>query len=246
MGRPAALSRELIVDAAANLVAEHGAEAMTARRLGEALGCDPSALYRHYANMDDLQREVGDRFLAAVHVAPRRGESWVAAVRRICVELRAVQLHPRVDPAARAAQALDGDIVTQARHDDLAAARLARGLHGEQIAVHDAGIAHAHAMYTQQVVWTRIKQAHIEAVASLDMLAGEHRLTSRNPANQWQARLLAIRIQQLNATRCTRDQADDPLSLQGAQVLLSGIDRTEPQFPGNLGTRRRHPGFSYK
>ena len=47
MGRPAALSRELIVDAAANLVAEHGAEAMTARRLGEALGCDPSALYRH-------------------------------------------------------------------------------------------------------------------------------------------------------------------------------------------------------
>ncbi len=104
MGRPAALSRELIVDAAANLVAEHGAEAMTARRLGEALGCDPSALYRHYANMDDLQREVGDRFLAAVHVAPRRGESWVAAVRRICVELRAVQLHqPRLAVLVRAA-----------------------------------------------------------------------------------------------------------------------------------------------
>jgi len=104
MGRPAALSRDLILAAAAALVEEHGAEALSARRLGDALGCDPSALYRHFANMDDLQREVGDRFLASVRVQARTGEAWQAAVRRICIELRAEQLrHPRMAALVRAA-----------------------------------------------------------------------------------------------------------------------------------------------
>lgn len=104
MGRPAALNRELILGAAAALVEEHGAEALSARRLGDALGCDPSALYRHFANMDEVQREVGDRFLGAVHVATRRNEVWSVAVRRICIELRSVQLQqPRLAALVRAA-----------------------------------------------------------------------------------------------------------------------------------------------
>jgi len=104
MGRPAALSRERIIDGAAALMSEHGAEALSARRLGEALGCDPSALYRHFADMGDLQREVGDRFLAALRVDARDGESWETAVRRICIQLRAVQLRqPRLAALVRAA-----------------------------------------------------------------------------------------------------------------------------------------------
>ncbi len=104
MGRPAALSRARIVDGAAALIADHGAEALSARRLGEALGCDPSALYRHFADMGELQREVGDHFLAAVRVDARDCESWYAAVRRICIELRTVQLRqPRLAALVRAA-----------------------------------------------------------------------------------------------------------------------------------------------
>lgn len=104
MGRPAALSRARIVDGAAALVAEHGAEALTARRLGEALGCDPTALYRHFADMSEVQREVGDHFLGAVKVEARAGESWDATVRRICVGLRSVQLRqPRLAALVRAA-----------------------------------------------------------------------------------------------------------------------------------------------
>ncbi|MDO9176205.1 MAG: TetR family transcriptional regulator, partial [Actinomycetota bacterium] len=104
MGRPAALSRARIVDGAAALVAEHGAEALTARRLGEALGCDPTALYRHVADMGEVQREVGDHFLGAVTVDARAGESWDATVRRICVGLRSVQLRqPRLAALVRAA-----------------------------------------------------------------------------------------------------------------------------------------------
>ena len=104
MGRPAALSRERIVDCAAALIAEHGTEALSARRLGEALGCDPSALYRHFTDMGELQRVVGDHFLVEVRVDARNGESWDAAVRRICVELRSVQLRqPRLAALVRAA-----------------------------------------------------------------------------------------------------------------------------------------------
>jgi len=104
MGRPAALSRERIIDGAAALVGEHGAEALSARRLGETLGCDPSALYRHFSDMGELQREVGDHFLAAVRTDARGGESWETAVRRVCVELRTVQLRqPRLAALVRAA-----------------------------------------------------------------------------------------------------------------------------------------------
>ena len=104
MARPASLSRDRIVDCAAKLIAEHGAESLSARRLGEALGCDPSALYRHFADMGELQREVGDHLLGRVRVETRAGESWDAAVRRICIELRKEQLRqPRLAALVRAA-----------------------------------------------------------------------------------------------------------------------------------------------
>ncbi|HQZ33243.1 MAG TPA: TetR/AcrR family transcriptional regulator C-terminal domain-containing protein [Ilumatobacteraceae bacterium] len=104
MGRPPALSRERIIDGAAALIAEHGADALSARRLGEALGCDPSALYRHFEDMGELKREVGDRYLATARVGERTNESWRCALRRICIELRKVQLRqPRLAALVRAA-----------------------------------------------------------------------------------------------------------------------------------------------
>jgi AcrR family transcriptional regulator len=97
MGRPPTLSRERIVEAAVALVVRQGAEQLTVRSLGEALGCDPSALYRHFRNVDDLHRAVGDHFLSDVDIAPRSREGWRAAVRRLCIELRAAQLRqPRL------------------------------------------------------------------------------------------------------------------------------------------------------
>ena len=104
MGRPASLSRGSIIAAAALLVRERGVEALTARRLGEALGCDATALYRHFTTMADLEREVGDRFLRAVDVRARFGDDWRTTVRRICVKLRKVQLRqPRLAALVSAA-----------------------------------------------------------------------------------------------------------------------------------------------
>jgi AcrR family transcriptional regulator len=104
MGRPPTLSRERIVEAAVEVVAQHGAEHLTVRALGDAVGCDPSALYRHFRNVDDLHRAVGDHFLSDVDIAPRPRESWRAAVRRLCIELRAAQLRqPRLAALVHAA-----------------------------------------------------------------------------------------------------------------------------------------------
>lgn len=104
MARPATLSRDRIVDAALELAARGGVEQLTVRALGEQLGCDPSALYRHFRNAEELHRAVGDRFLADVDVTPRPRESWRAAVRRLCIELRRAQLRqPKLAALVRSA-----------------------------------------------------------------------------------------------------------------------------------------------
>lgn len=63
-GRPPKLSRDVICDAALSMLAEQSAASLSLRDLGEFLGVDPTAVYRHFADKDDLLREVGDRALA--------------------------------------------------------------------------------------------------------------------------------------------------------------------------------------
>lgn len=92
MGRPAALSRDRIAEAAASIVADDGADALSARRLGAVLGCDPSAVYRHFRTMDELRRVVGDLVLADVDVEQRPGDDWCESIERVCVSLRSVLL----------------------------------------------------------------------------------------------------------------------------------------------------------
>jgi len=54
------LTHGLIVRTAIRLVREHGSEGLSVRRLGAALGADPSSLYRYFRNTDDLVRAVAD------------------------------------------------------------------------------------------------------------------------------------------------------------------------------------------
>ncbi|MFI5952237.1 TetR/AcrR family transcriptional regulator [Cryptosporangium sp. NPDC051539] len=54
------LSHELIVRTAIRLIHEHGSEGLSVRRLGIALGADPSSVYRYFRNTDELIRAVAD------------------------------------------------------------------------------------------------------------------------------------------------------------------------------------------
>ncbi|MFB6815444.1 TetR/AcrR family transcriptional regulator [Streptomyces sp. NPDC056347] len=66
------LSEALIVRTALRVLREHGSTGLTARRLGAALGADPSTLYRYFAGMDDIARAIGNELMG------RAMDGWAA------------------------------------------------------------------------------------------------------------------------------------------------------------------------
>lgn len=89
MGRPPRLSREAICQAALELLAETGTGEFTLRALGDRLGVDATAVYRHFADKDDLLLEIGDRSLAPVTHGFRSTADPISDIRRLCLRLRA-------------------------------------------------------------------------------------------------------------------------------------------------------------
>ena len=127
----AVLSAEAIVEAALDLVGEHGAAALSVRRLGSALGCDPSAIYRYFTNMDALLLAVGDRLIAQALSGYRAGPDWRENLRALARgTYDAYVAHPRVAILV-AARVTGGE--HEARIIDLVLGELRKaGFEGEQ------------------------------------------------------------------------------------------------------------------
>ncbi|HEX4791211.1 MAG TPA: TetR/AcrR family transcriptional regulator [Actinospica sp.] len=125
------LSADAIVKAAMNLVGEHGAAALSVRRLGTALGCDPSAIYRYFAGMDALMLAVADRLIGQALANHRPGTDWKENLRSLARGTYAAYLaHPRVAIAV-AARVTGGE--NETRIIDLVLGELrAAGFEGEQ------------------------------------------------------------------------------------------------------------------
>jgi AcrR family transcriptional regulator len=66
--------RRRVIEAAAELLAREGREAVTTRAVASAAGVQPPAIYRHFADMDGLLEAVAEHghatFLAAKHIDP--------------------------------------------------------------------------------------------------------------------------------------------------------------------------------
>ncbi|GAA5024652.1 TetR/AcrR family transcriptional regulator [Kitasatospora paranensis] len=91
------LSREVITDAALRLIAEHGSDALSVRRLGAALEASPTAIYRHFTDMDDLVLEVADRLIGVSLEGFERGPDWREDLRELAHRVHRVYLEqPRV------------------------------------------------------------------------------------------------------------------------------------------------------
>lgn len=91
------LSADLIADTAMTLVEEHGAAALSVRRIGAALGCDPTAVYRHFASMDALMLAVADRLIGKALANYRPGAGWKENLRSIArATYEAYLAYPRV------------------------------------------------------------------------------------------------------------------------------------------------------
>ncbi|MGW3140950.1 TetR/AcrR family transcriptional regulator [Streptomyces sp. NPDC001139] len=90
------LSEELIVATALRLIEEHGADALSVRRLGRALGADPSSLYRYFRHTDDLMLAVADELIGRTLRAWRPTGDWRADLRDLGLRMHASALaHPR-------------------------------------------------------------------------------------------------------------------------------------------------------
>ncbi|WP_120521565.1 TetR/AcrR family transcriptional regulator C-terminal domain-containing protein [Arthrobacter celericrescens] len=92
------LSRTSVLKAALELVDEHGVEALSMRRLGQAIGRDPMSIYRYAANRQELLAGVAELVLDEVETFPD-DTHWQAQLRRMAHELRRVcLLHPNAVP----------------------------------------------------------------------------------------------------------------------------------------------------
>jgi AcrR family transcriptional regulator len=64
--RTVKLDREVIVRAAQRIVEDEGLAGLTLRRIGGELGADPTAIYRHFRDKDELVVELADRAFASI------------------------------------------------------------------------------------------------------------------------------------------------------------------------------------
>ncbi|MFF2409489.1 helix-turn-helix domain-containing protein [Streptomyces sp. NPDC058092] len=85
----AVLSERLIIETALRLVAQHGAEALSVRRLGAALGADPSALYRYFRNTDALLLALADELIGRAQEGWAVTGDWRADLRAIGLRIHA-------------------------------------------------------------------------------------------------------------------------------------------------------------
>src|SRR5258706_15273309 len=87
------LSRDRILDTALAIVDEEGIEALSMRKLGQALGYEAMSLYNHVANKDDLLDGILDLVLAEME--PPDPTGGLPAIRAAALSAHeALKQHP--------------------------------------------------------------------------------------------------------------------------------------------------------
>ena len=90
----APLTKARVLEAAVQLADRDGIDALSMRKLGQALGVEGMALYRHVRDKDAILDGIVDVVLSEVD-APDRATDWKAALRQLALAARDVMLrHP--------------------------------------------------------------------------------------------------------------------------------------------------------
>lgn len=93
-GRPARLSRDMVMRAAVEVADRDGLEALTMRNIGHQLGAEAMSLYRHVQNKDDVLDGIVDLVYAEIELPPSSVD-WKTAMRRRAISSReALTRHP--------------------------------------------------------------------------------------------------------------------------------------------------------
>lgn len=90
----APLSRDRVLAAALALADDGGVEALSMRRLGQALGVEAMSLYKHVADKEAILDGIADLVMAEIEV-PAAGPDWRSSIRRSAISAHeAMRRHP--------------------------------------------------------------------------------------------------------------------------------------------------------
>ena len=93
------LSRGRVVEAALELVDAEGADALTMRRLGRALGVEAMSIYEYTRGKDELVRAVMERLLEELELPTSGHPDWKQRIRDVVgAWLRLAERHPKAFP----------------------------------------------------------------------------------------------------------------------------------------------------
>ena len=90
------LDRDAVVGEALRLLDEEGRDALTMRRLGDALHVEAASLYTHVAGKDDLIDAVLDRVLDGIELPAPDRDPRTAIVDGLSAYRRALLAHPTI------------------------------------------------------------------------------------------------------------------------------------------------------
>ena len=97
--RRPALTRDQVLTTALKIIDEGGVEALSMRRLGQALDRNPMAIYRHAADKDALLDAVVEQVLSELVVPREPDDDWETTLRRTAHAFRRLALaHPNLVP----------------------------------------------------------------------------------------------------------------------------------------------------
>jgi AcrR family transcriptional regulator len=91
------LSRDRIVDAAVRLADEDGLDAVSMRKVGQALGVEAMSLYNHVANKEDLLEAMVERVAGEMELSDE--PEWEQALRRCAISAHDALLRHRWAPS---------------------------------------------------------------------------------------------------------------------------------------------------
>jgi AcrR family transcriptional regulator len=110
MPRPQRITRELLLDAAMQILDAEGLDALTMRRLGREVGAAAAMVYRFFADKEELVEALADRVFAQARQAGRTPDAaprasivpgWADQLHAVAHGIRrALLAHPALVPAA--------------------------------------------------------------------------------------------------------------------------------------------------
>lgn len=204
------LDRGTILDAAVRLAAD-SAEPLTVRRLGAELGADPTAIYRHFRDKDELVRAVLDRLIGTAVARVDPSQPWRARLEALsAASIEILCAHPSIGALA-SSQTTGGEGETAAIEATLAAMNEA-GLEG-----HDA--VRFYAVYSSYLI------SFVSAQAAARVGVG--RPAPGEPAH-WIEGSLALRTTRHPAISAVREELvelrDDEVYAAGISVILDAVE----------------------